>query len=103
MRISDWSSDVCASDLASFRATGRGGNGCGVRSFASHGLEPPKSSPRLFRQDHVMSSSVPLTKLPPFTLLSEPGLSFSPSDTTHVDVHPLRGLANFGPSFGRQS
>lgn len=51
-----------------------------------------------------MSSSVHLTKLPPFTLLTEPGLSFSPSDTTHVDVHPLRGLANFGPyskgSFG---
>lgn len=51
-----------------------------------------------------MSISVPLTKLPPFTLLAEPDLSFSPSDTTHVDVHPLRGLANFGPyskgSFG---
>lgn len=51
-----------------------------------------------------MSSSAPSTKLPPFTLLTEPGLSFSPSDTTHVDVHPLRGLANFGPyskgSFG---
>lgn len=51
-----------------------------------------------------MSNSVHLTKLPPFTLLTEPGLSFSPSDTAHVDVHPLRGLANFGPyskgSFG---
>ena len=45
-----------------------------------------------------------LTKLPPFTLLDEPNLSFSPSDTAHVDVHPLRGLVNFGPyskeSFG---
>ncbi len=37
-----------------------------------------------------------LSELPPFTLLDEPGLSFSPSDTTQVDVHPLRGLLNFG-------
>jgi hypothetical protein len=51
-----------------------------------------------------MSTPASLTKLPPFTLLDEPDLSFSPSDATHVDVHPLRGLANFGPyskgSFG---
>ena len=44
------------------------------------------------------------TKLPPFTLLEEPNLAFSPSNATHVDVHPLRGLVNFGPyskgSFG---
>ena len=38
-----------------------------------------------------------LTELPPFTLLDEPDLSFSPSDATQVDVHPLRGLLNFGP------
>lgn len=45
-----------------------------------------------------------LTKLAPFTLLDEPLLAFSPSDPTHTDVHPLRGLADFGPyskgSFG---
>lgn len=45
-----------------------------------------------------------LSELPPFTLLDEPNLSFSPSDTAQVDVHPLRGLLNFGPyskgSFG---
>lgn len=45
-----------------------------------------------------------LTRLPPFTLLDEPQLSFSPSDVAQVDVHPLRGLLNFGPyskgSFG---
>lgn len=44
------------------------------------------------------------SKLPPFTLLDEPLLSFSSSDTKQVDVHPLRGLLNFGPyskgSFG---
>lgn len=44
-----------------------------------------------------MSGPASLTKLPPFTLLDEPALSFSPSDTTQIDVHPLRGLANFGP------
>jgi hypothetical protein len=38
-----------------------------------------------------------VTKLPPFTLLDEPLLTFSPSDAAQVDVHPLRGLANFGP------
>lgn len=51
-----------------------------------------------------MSSPALLTKLSPFTLLDEPDLCFSPSDATHIDVHPLRGLANFGPyskgSFG---
>ncbi|MEJ8476032.1 hypothetical protein [Roseibium algae] len=51
-----------------------------------------------------MNSPALLTKLPPFTLLDEPDLSFSPVDATQVDIHPLRGLANFGPyskgSFG---
>ena len=51
-----------------------------------------------------MSSRPPTTKLPPFSLLDEPLLTFSPSSLTHVDVHPLRGLANYGPyskgSFG---
>ena len=51
-----------------------------------------------------MASSSQASKLPPFTLLDEPLLSFSPSDDTQVDVHPLRGLLNFGPyskgSFG---
>lgn len=44
------------------------------------------------------------SKLPPFTLLDEPLLSFSPLDAQQVDVNPLRGLVNFGPyskgSFG---
>lgn len=44
------------------------------------------------------------SKLPPFELLSEPLLSFSPSDSQKVDEHPLRGLLNYGPyskgSFG---
>lgn len=44
-----------------------------------------------------MSAPASVTKLPPFSLLDEPYLAFSPSNTTHVDVHPLRGLLNFGP------
>lgn len=44
-----------------------------------------------------MSSRAIQSKLPPFTLLTEPDLSFSPSDATKVDIHPLRGLARFGP------
>lgn len=44
------------------------------------------------------------SKLPPFTLLDEPLLAFSPSEAREVDVHPLRGLVKFGPyskgSFG---
>jgi hypothetical protein len=51
-----------------------------------------------------MASSSQASKLSPFTLLDEPLLSFSPSDDAQVDVHPLRGLLNFGPyskgSFG---
>lgn len=51
-----------------------------------------------------MASSAQASKLPPFTLLDEPLLSFSPSDSSQVDVHPLRGLVNYGPyskgSFG---
>lgn len=45
------------------------------------------------------------SKFPPFTLLDEPLLAFSPVDTKQVDVHPLRGLLRYGPfskaSFGR--
>src|ERR1700761_7453996 len=51
-----------------------------------------------------MASPAQASRLPPFTMLEEPLLSFSPSDTAQIDVHPLRGLANFGPyskgSFG---
>ena len=44
-----------------------------------------------------MASPAQASRLPPFTLLEEPLLSFSPSDPAQVDVHPLRGLVNFGP------
>lgn len=51
-----------------------------------------------------MASSAQASMLPPYSLLEEPLLTFSPSDPGQVDVHPLRGLANFGPyskgSFG---
>ncbi|MEG5266834.1 nuclease PIN [Pseudomonas sp. JDS28PS106] len=51
-----------------------------------------------------MPSSPQASRLPPFTLLSEPLLTFSPSDPQQVDEHPLRGLLNYGPfskgSFG---
>lgn len=51
-----------------------------------------------------MAASPQASKLPPFTLLDEPLLSFSSSDSSQVDVHPLRGLVNYGPyskgSFG---
>ena len=44
------------------------------------------------------------SKLPPFTLLDEPLLAFSPEQSDDVDVHPLRGLSRYGPfskgSFG---
>jgi hypothetical protein len=43
-------------------------------------------------------------KLPPFQLLEEPVLSFSPDNPRASDIHPLRGMAKFGPfsqrSFG---
>lgn len=51
-----------------------------------------------------MANPALVSKLPPFTLLDEAHLAFSPSNVAHVDVHPLRGLLNFGPyskgSFG---
>lgn len=51
-----------------------------------------------------MASSAQASMLPPYSLLEEPLLAFSPSDPGQVDVHPLRGLVNFGPyskgSFG---
>lgn len=51
-----------------------------------------------------MAGGSSASKLPPFTLLDEPLLSFSPADKAQADVHPLRGLLNFGPyskgSFG---
>ena len=51
-----------------------------------------------------MAGAAQEAKLPPFTLLDEPLLSSSPSDSSQVDEHPLRGLVNYGPyskgSFG---
>jgi hypothetical protein len=51
-----------------------------------------------------MARPASFSKLPPFTLLDEPNLAFSPSDGMQVDVHPLRGLVRYGPfskgSFG---
>jgi hypothetical protein len=41
-------------------------------------------------------------KLPPFQLLEEPVLSFSPDDVRARDLHPLRGLTKFGP-FSKKS
>ena len=49
-----------------------------------------------------MSSSASDAKLPPFQLLEEPVLSFSPDDEQARDLHPLRGLARFGP-FSKKS
>jgi hypothetical protein len=42
-------------------------------------------------------SSLANSKLPPFMLLEEPELAFSPADPRQIDVHPLRGLVNHGP------
>lgn len=44
-----------------------------------------------------MASRAQASQLPPFTLLDEPLLSFSPTDPRQQHVHPLRGLAKFGP------
>jgi len=37
------------------------------------------------------------SQLPPLSLLSEPELAFSPEQSGGRDVHPLRGLAHYGP------
>lgn len=51
-----------------------------------------------------MAASALASKLPPFTLLDEPMLSFSAANSDEADVHPLRGLVRYGPyskgSFG---
>lgn len=51
-----------------------------------------------------MSSPGANAKLPPFQLLEEPVLAFSPDSPQRADIHPLRGLVKFGPfsqaSFG---
>ncbi len=44
-----------------------------------------------------MKNSQAAAKLPPFTLLDEPQLSFSSEDKESVDPNPLRGLSRFGP------
>lgn len=44
-----------------------------------------------------MANPASASKLPPFSLLEEPLLIFSPSNLDEVDVHPLRGLVRFGP------
>lgn len=37
------------------------------------------------------------TQLPDYVELGEPSLSFDPYDASQRDVHPLRGITNFGP------
>jgi hypothetical protein len=49
-----------------------------------------------------MNSPVGDAKLPPFQLLEESVLSFSPDGERARDLHPLRGLAKFGP-FSKRS
>ena len=49
-----------------------------------------------------MVSQGAAAKLPPFQLLEEPVLSFSPDDERARDLHPLRGLVQFGP-FSKRS
>ncbi len=44
-----------------------------------------------------MANPALATKLPPFTLLEEPLLAFSPANPDEMDVHPLRGLVRYGP------
>lgn len=47
-------------------------------------------------------SSATSAKLPPYQLLDEPALAFSPEDKGKVDIHPLRGLLRYG-AFSQQS
>lgn len=44
-----------------------------------------------------MTMNYSAAKLAPFALLDEPNLTFSAGDVRATDVHPLRGLARFGP------
>ena len=44
-----------------------------------------------------MSSRYSSAEFPPYSLLDEPLLAFSPGDSRAKDLHPLRGLAKFGP------
>ncbi len=44
-----------------------------------------------------MATTYAASKLPPFTLLDEPMLAFAPDKDDATDLHPLRGLLNFGP------
>jgi hypothetical protein len=43
-----------------------------------------------------MSANYNTSRLPPFSLLDEPQLTFDPDDTS-LDVNPLRGLDSYGP------
>src|SRR3546814_4184459 len=59
MRISDWSSDVCVSDLVAFPDHGAGGNvergeqGC--RAIADVGMGAPLRNPRRHGQDRLLA------------------------------------------------
>lgn len=44
-----------------------------------------------------MANPAMASKLPPYTLLEEPLLAFSPANPEENDVHPLRGLVRYGP------
>lgn len=44
-----------------------------------------------------MAADYTATKLPPFSLLDEPLLTFATDNNSATDLHPLRGLVRFGP------
>src|SRR3546814_4377638 len=96
MRISDWSSDVCSSDLASFigllhHSTGRSSASCGPRGRRGsrhrlhvHGLPTPsRHYTRSRRQSHVRAPQPS-----PSRIASSCGRGFTPQL-----LHPVQELA----------
>src|SRR3546814_8499019 len=59
MRISDWSSDVCSSDLRNVRRTGQGGNHFRDQDWSSHKARSGGTASR----SHIMMSGGEMTNM----------------------------------------
>src|SRR5438046_142853 len=68
----------------------------GVPALGGYGMEQARKRPPIFQSVTALNADYITSKLPPFTLLDEPELTFKPGNAL-ADVSPLRGLDRHGP------
>src|SRR3546814_20385736 len=95
MRISDWSSDVCSSDLGSYTICRSHGDRCGDRSMPCHGL----SRIDLMSADPPQRTIIPVKMDIVVIGAGQSGLS-SAYQLRRFGLEPARNFVNFNRSPG---